>query len=373
MHFINFLCTFELRAAPIYHTSIKFIAHSMKNLSFSPAIKLSLTVLVSIFILDLLVPLGVAIGILYIISVVVVLHEHKKTVVFIGGLSSFLTILIPLVTHTPETTWMAYVNRGISLVGIWATVFVVIKYEIQQSIEKQNRQLRQQNEQLEHFAYIASHDLNEPLRTITSFVDIIIEEYEDKLDEDAHEYFDFIKKAAKRMRGLVSGLLKYSRIGKSDIFRPVELNRVIAEIKEDISLSMTEKKATIICEELPVVHGLDTELRQLFQNLFTNALKFSKKKENPIIKVSVKEHKTNWQFCVTDNGIGISPDMQQKIFNIFTKLHLPSEYEGQGIGLAFCKKIVELHQGEIWVESALGQGSQFYFTIPKSLIHEKKT
>lgn len=338
---------------------------SITHILQKKTLTLSYLLLSSIFLLDILVPLGVAIGVLYVLAVTLILNKSKKEILSIAFLASLCTVLVPIFTTTPETTWMAYTNRMISLVAIWATAFVVIKFDVFKNIKQQKRLLEKKNEQLEHFAYIASHDLHEPLRTVTSFTEIIQEEYEDKLDGEAQQYFSFINKATKRMRGMVEGLLDYSRIGKSDTFKMVNLNEVVEEIKSDIAISIKEKKGKIEYTSLPELMCLRVEIRQLFQNLILNALKFSKKEVPPKVSIDAIEKTEEWIFSVKDNGIGIAQEQQHKIFGIFSKLHMPSEYGGQGIGLAFCKKIVELHNGDIWVESIPNEGSQFYFSIKK--------
>jgi len=206
------------------------------------------------------------------------------------------------------------------------------------------------NVELEHFAYIASHDLNEPLRTVNSFVDIIKEEYSDAADENLNTYFTFINDALSRMRLMIDGMLNYSRIGKSGDHQIVDLNALIIEIKIDLAELIKQKNVTIRASNLASINCLQLEIRQLFQNLITNAVKFQKPDAAPVIKITQKE-----------------------IFQMFTKLHLRQKYEGHGIGLAFCKKIVDSHKGKIWVESSPGNGSRFYFTLQKNYTYEKET
>jgi len=233
-------------------------------------------------------------------------------------------------------------------------------------VEKSN-ELQEKNIQLEHFAYIASHDLNEPLRTINSFVDIIQEEYEDPADENLNTYFSFIRDALTRMRLMIDGLLNYSRLGKSSDYQVVNINHLISDIETDLGELIKQQNVTIQANNLPAIRCLAQETRQLFQNLISNAIKFQQSDVAPILEIKYKEIPDYWQFCVADNGIGISSKKHETIFRMFTKLHLPDEYEGHGIGLAFCKKIVEIHKGKIWVESSPGKGSQFYFTIHKNI------
>ena len=236
-------------------------------------------------------------------------------------------------------------------------------------LEQRRETLKEKNEQLERFAYIASHDLNEPLRTITSMITILEEDYGDKFDEEAKQNFNFITSAAERMKNMIDGILNYSRIGKSSEIEKIELNVLLYELKKDLSLLIEKKQATISYDRLPTIEGFSLEIRQLFQNLITNALKFSKENIPPVIEISVEEQPQRWKFAVKDNGIGIPEEHQKKIFGIFAKLHRNSKYEGQGIGLAFCKKIVSLHKGKIGVRSQIDEGTTFYFTISKNLNH----
>lgn len=235
-------------------------------------------------------------------------------------------------------------------------------------LKQKQKELKLKNEQLEHFAHIASHDLNEPLRTISSFVEIINEEYDQVLDNEGKQYLQFITRATDRMKSMIDGLLNFSRIGKSSRLEKVDTLKVIQELEKDLSLRIQQTDTQINVGSLPVVNGYKIELRQLFQNLILNAIKFTKKK--PLIKIDCVETQTHWQFCVADNGIGINEKQQEKIFGMFSKLHRSTEYSGHGIGLAFCQRIVDLHQGEIWLESIPNEGSRFFFTLIKNPNHE---
>ena len=232
-------------------------------------------------------------------------------------------------------------------------------------IESQNKKLQIQNKELEQFSYIASHDLQEPLRTLISFAELLKEEYSGKLDENADIYLNYILQSSGRMQNLVKGLLDYTRIGKERELSEVDCKLLIYQILTDIQLSISESNALITVRELPIIKAYSTEFRLLFQNLISNALKFREKDGNPEIEISVSEKEKDWLFAIKDNGIGIDKNDKDKIFIIFKRLHNRGEYEGTGIGLSHSKKIVELHGGQIWVESAKGNGSTFYFTIPK--------
>ncbi len=246
--------------------------------------------------------------------------------------------------------------------------------ELRKKLEARNRQLidrlTAKNEELNHFAYIASHDLQEPLRTVDNFIEVFKEDYCDKLDDKAHQYFDFINGATGRMKALITGLLNYSRLGKSRGAEPIDLNQLLDGVKGNLAAAIKAKKVELHIGEMPKVVCMKTETAVLFQNLINNAIKYTAANVRPNVTVLAQEMEDRWQFSVADNGIGIAVNHQSKIFNMFSRLHGDGEYQGQGIGLAFCKKIVELHGGSIWVESVPGQGSTFYFTISKKLKDE---
>ncbi|WP_301399845.1 sensor histidine kinase [Polaribacter huanghezhanensis] len=230
------------------------------------------------------------------------------------------------------------------------------------------KKLEDKNKELEQFSYIASHDLQEPLRTITSFSNILYSEYNDKLDDQAKQIFTFIKQATDRMSSLIKNLLDYSRIGHKEKFTEVNCNLLLEDISTDLTTLITKTNTTLKFKNLPIVEAYPTEFRLLFQNLISNAIKFSKKGTPPIIQIKATNKKHGWEFSVKDNGIGIAKEFKKKIFTIFQRLHVREEYEGVGIGLAHCRKVVHLHGGEIWVKSKPNEGSTFYFTISNEKI-----
>jgi len=235
--------------------------------------------------------------------------------------------------------------------------------EHEANLELKNEELRQKNRELEQFAYIASHDLQEPLRTVSSFSGQLQKQYGDKLDDLAKKYLFFMQQGTERMKALITDLLDYSRIGKKKQLRTIDCNELIENVLADLHTSIQEAKVEICKGRLPVVKGYSTEMKQLFQNLISNAIKFRKKEVVPKIHISSQPIKGGWEFSVEDNGIGIAEEHNERIFVIFQRLHSRSEYEGTGIGLSHCKKIVELHGGKIWVKSSPGEGSSFRFTI----------
>lgn len=235
----------------------------------------------------------------------------------------------------------------------------------------QAQQLKQKNKELEQFAYIASHDMQEPLRTVKNFIYLIDKQYREQLDHNAGRYLQFITDATTRMSNLVEGLLDYSRIGAEKHLSEVDCNELLKNIQVDLKTLINENNASIQFDYLPIIMAYPTELRLLFQNLIINAIKFKQDNTDPIIKISCQILSNYWKFSVSDNGIGIAKKDQEKIFIIFQRLYQNKNFKGTGIGLAHSQRIVSLHDGKIWVESEIGKGSTFYFTISHNLLtHE---
>jgi light-regulated signal transduction histidine kinase (bacteriophytochrome) len=233
----------------------------------------------------------------------------------------------------------------------------------QKDLEIKNKELEQKNLELEQFAYVSSHDLQEPLRTISDFVGLLQQRYKGKLDDKADKYLSFITQSSDRMKTLIKDLLHYSQIGSEKRYEPVNCTVILNEVMVDIGKILKETKAEIQSGPLPSVTADPTGIKQLFQNLIINAVKFRKKDSMPEIKISAQKKGLYWEFSFTDNGIGIDKEHNHKIFNIFQRLNSRKEYAGSGIGLSHCRKIVELHGGKIWVKSIPGEGSTFHFTI----------
>ena len=243
--------------------------------------------------------------------------------------------------------------------------------EVNNSLERKVRQrtseMESKNKELEQFAYVASHDLQEPLRTISGFVELLQKEYHGKLEGNGGRYLDYLSQASDRMKTLIKDLLDYSRIGREKEAMVLDGNRLLVEVLADLGKSIRDSGARISADRLPSLHAYPTELKLLLQNLITNAIKFRHPDRVPEIAIGASEENSHWRFMVKDNGIGIESQFLERIFIIFQRLHSRTKYEGSGIGLAHCKKIVELHGGSIWAQSQPGQGSQFYFTISKDL------
>jgi len=228
-----------------------------------------------------------------------------------------------------------------------------------------NRELERSNRDLEQFAYVASHDLQEPLRMISSFTQLLEQRYKGKFDKSADEFIKFVVEGANRMQSMINDLLSYSRLStRGTPFEPVNSEEILARVHADLLSLIEENQALLTHESLPEITADASQMLHLFQNLIGNAIKF-RGKEPPRVHVFSESREEEWMFGVRDNGIGIAKEYFDRIFVIFQRLHSREEYSGTGIGLAICKKIVEGHGGRIWVESEPGKGSTFFFTIPK--------
>lgn len=237
------------------------------------------------------------------------------------------------------------------------------------ALARQAQELARSNAELEQFAYVASHDLQEPLRMMGSFAQLLAKRYQDKLHADADEFIGYIVEGADRMQRLINDLLNYSRVARrGKDFAPTDCSAVVGTACANLRAAIEESGATVIAAPLPVVMGDETQLVQLFQNLLGNAIKF--RRDQPVlVHIGAERREHDWLFWVRDNGIGIEPQYVERIFLIFRRLHGRDQYPGTGIGLAVVKKIVERHSGRIWVESAPGKGSTFYFTLPAGEPH----
>ncbi|MFB8798081.1 MAG: PAS domain S-box protein [Microcoleus sp.] len=235
--------------------------------------------------------------------------------------------------------------------------------EIERQMLQLTEDLKRSNEELEQFAYVASHDLQEPLRAVTSYTQLLAQRYQGNLDAKADKYINYIVDGASRMQQLINDLLAYSRLGtRAQEFEAADCNAAVQQSLSNLQIAIAEKKAIITYESLPTVMADEFQLVQLFQNLIGNAIKFCQ--DVPRIQIAAIMQDREWLFSVRDRGIGIDPEYADRIFLIFGRLHSRREYSGTGIGLAICQRIVERHGGRIWVESQSGEGATFYFTIP---------
>lgn len=265
----------------------------------------------------------------------------------------------------PQARWLNVSSRPLDRSTGIAHGAIVVFRDI---TDKKNAELelRRSNEELQQFAYIAAHDLQEPLRTITGFLDLLSKKYEDGLDEKARRYISNATEGAKRLQQLVGDLLIYSRVSsKSQDFVETDCNAVLRGVISDLGASIESTKAKITYDNLPVINADRSQMRQLFQNMISNSLKY--KGEEPLqIKVTCRQQGINWLFAIEDNGIGFEMEFAERIFLIFQRLHGRTAYPGTGIGLALCRRIIERHKGRIWATSEPNKGAKFQFTIPIS-------
>lgn len=234
-----------------------------------------------------------------------------------------------------------------------------------EQLEQERARLAASNQELEQFAYAASHDLQQPLRAIASFLELLRRRYRDKLDDEAQEFIAFAVDGATRMRRMITDLLEYSRVGRIEqAMRPLSLNDAVQAACDNLALRLGESKAEIAVDPLPVVMAEVSQMTRVFQNLIDNALKYAMPGRSPIIKITAQQDGTHWIIAVADNGIGIDPSAHKNAFRLFQRLHAQNSTEGTGMGLAMCAKIIAHHQGRIWLESTPDVGSTFFFTLP---------
>lgn len=266
------------------------------------------------------------------------------------------------------TTKVPWRNKKGQIIGIFGiSRDITREHSLTLELEKKTEQLENSNRELEQFAFIASHDLQEPLRMISGFVQLIQRRYEDKLDDRGREYVRFAIEGASRMQSLIGGLLQYSRVKKhTDDIEPVDCSLIFADVVNNLRVIIQESEAQMDIEgELPVVMGVKSQVAQVFQNLMNNAIKFRREDVAPLIQVSVSERNDNYEIVFADNGIGIDPQYAERIFGMFQRLHTRQKYDGNGIGLAMAKRIMIHHGGDIRLESELGEGARFILTFPK--------
>ena len=302
----------------------------------------------------------------------------------LGGVGVMVVFLLLRALHPGIANPFSHATRAIalaigSIAGLGIGIHDARALTRERELDRRNEALRgiradleaaldeveASNERLEQFASIASHDLREPLRMVSSYLSLLEDRYGDDLDDDGREFLAFAVDGAERMRSMIESLLAYSRVDAAEPpTEPVALEAALEDALADLRVQIDERDAEIVADPLPSVRGDEDQFRQLFQNLVSNALAYAD--GPPRIRVAADRRDGDWQISVRDNGIGIEPAAQERIFEIFQRLHAADEREGSGIGLALCRRIVERHGGEIWVDSEPGAGSTFSFTLPRA-------
>ena len=241
--------------------------------------------------------------------------------------------------------------------------------QLHSQVTRQSEELARSNRELEQFAYVASHDLQEPLRMVSSYVSLLGRRYGGQLDDRADKYIHFAVDGANRMQRLIHDLLAYSRVGtRGAELAPTDTAPILEETLSNLEVAIGESRAKVVYSDLPWVMGDESQLRQLFQNIIGNALKF-RSEDRPRVEVAAKREGDRWRFSIRDNGVGFDQRYAERIFGVFKRLHRNAEIPGTGIGLAICQRIVDRHEGRIWAESKIGEGSCFYFTLPAVAEH----
>ncbi|PZD70157.1 Phytochrome-like protein cph1 [Acaryochloris thomasi RCC1774] len=253
---------------------------------------------------------------------------------------------------------------------IGTSIDITPRKRTEQQLQQAHDELASSNLELEQFAYVASHDLQEPLRKITSYSELLVRRHEGQFDEKSDKYLRYVAEGATRMQTLIRDLLAYSKVGRTGIEKgSTDLSIIMSQVTTDLGAVIEESHATLDIDRLPTVYVNSTLIRQLLQNLVGNALKY-RTEVPPHVQVKADSTEDGWTFSIADNGIGIAPEFRERIFVVFQRLHHRNQYTGTGIGLSICKKIVEFHGGHIWLESEVGQGCTFYFTLPQEVLRQ---
>jgi two-component system sensor histidine kinase/response regulator len=292
-------------------------------------------------------------------------HEsmHGVPIIFVTAISKEEKYA----TQAAEIGAVDYIFKPINPDILRSKVKVYLDLYVQrEQILALNEHLRQSNEELERFAYICSHDMQEPVRMMNSYAMLLEESYGQLLDDNGQRYVGFIVKNAGRMQKMILDILTFSRVGREEPkLEKIDCNQIVQDVLGELEAVIAQKKARVVYDPLPTLEGCSTLIRVLFQNLIGNALKFQDGTNPPEVKIQAEPKNGEWQFSIHDNGIGIDPAFNDRVFTIFQRIHRKEEYPGTGIGLSTCKKFVEFCGGKIWFESALGTGSVFSFTVPE--------
>ncbi|WP_198527408.1 sensor histidine kinase [Candidatus Methanoperedens nitratireducens] len=366
---------------------------------------LSVVIAVVIFILDLLAPLGMAVWLGYLLPLIIVSLQFQRSYIYAFAVICTIFIALGYMYSPPGITIeIAVFNSILAVLVLWSTAILLVmrkqaegalqraygelelrvqertaelarankalkaevieRKRVEEELRLRTDELARSNAELEQFAYVASHDLQEPLRMVSGFIQLLDRRYKGKLDKSADEFIAFIVDGVTRMQRMIDDLLAYSRVGTRG--KPFELTNcedVFDQAVTNLKVTIEENGAVVTHDPLPTIMADASQIARLFQNLISNGIKF-RGEEVPRVHVSAKRGENEWFFSVQDNGIGIAPEFFGHLFQIFQREYTKDKYPGTGIGLATCKRIVERHGGRIWAESEVGRGSTFYFTIP---------
>ncbi len=334
-------------------------------LSESRVFLISLVIAVIIFIIDSSTPSGYAGSFLYILPVFICLWAMRdRTVYWMAIIATILTILAVPFQPVQDPAADLF-NRPIAIIGIWIVVILgVQRRKAEREAQEYARDLIGSHSDLKQLTYVVSHDLQEPLNTVVGDLTILEQNYRDKLDPDATERIHHAMDSGKRMSDLIRDLLDYSSIdATSTKFAPVDMNEVVAKTLKTLEESIRENEAEVQVDELPTIMADEGQMARVMRNLVDNAIRY-RGKERPKVHINCADDPEEYIFSVKDNGIGLDMKYADRIFHMLQRLHTREEYEGTGIGLAICRKIVERHGGRIWVDSIEGEGSTFFFSIP---------
>jgi light-regulated signal transduction histidine kinase (bacteriophytochrome) len=296
-------------------------------------------------------------------SIAVIPIKYHKDVMGAIHITDFQKDMVPLTKiEFIESTISPLIGEAINRFNAEAELEKHHEH-LEEIVKERTSELKSSNKELEQFAYVTSHDLQEPLRMIAGFVQLLQKRYQDKLDEEANQFIHYAVDGVVRMQTLITDLLSYSRLEtRGKTMESVDFQMVLEDVLGTIQTTIEENEAVVKYDSLPTIKANRTQIFQLFQNLIANAIKF-RGKNPPLINITAKPNENRWHFSVSDNGIGMEPQYLERIFIIFQRLHTRDQYPGTGIGLSICRKIAERHGGRIWAESTPGKGSTFHFII----------
>lgn len=306
--------------------------------------------------------------------------RNKKILLSLLGLITFLYLewhfkhFEPIQTVPDDVIYTQRLTNNVVTILVIILLYYYLNKENNKYLEQVKRSIfrEEKNKSLEYFAYL-SHDLKEPLRSVSGFTSIIKMEYHDEKNQELNKYFRFIDNGVEKMNSLIDALSQLATSGKTSDLKRTDLNFALEEVKIMLNDLISNRQPIIQIQNLPIITCYATDIKQIFSNLISNAIKYQEENVQPEVKISAMEYKEYWEFCVEDNGIGIPEEYRERVFKFFVRLHSDIEYKGSGLGLSFCRNLVDRHFGKMWVESEVGKGSKFYFTISKNLQKELNT